>query len=56
MRAAIRAGLLLTLQVDERYGVIAYAMADGLLQNGEDCLTEGLPDLLGLTAGELLVG
>ncbi len=41
MRAAIRAGLLLTLQVDERYGVIAYAMADGLLQNGEETLTEG---------------
>jgi hypothetical protein len=41
MRAAIRAGLLLTLQVDERYSVIAYVMADALLQNDEALLTEG---------------
>lgn len=41
MRAAIRAGLLLTLQVDERYGVIAYVMADALLQNDESLLSDG---------------
>ena len=40
LRAAIRAGLLLTLQVDDRYGGIAYAMADGVLHNGEEALTE----------------
>ncbi len=43
LRAAIRAGLLLTLQVDERYGVIAYAMADGVMHNGEEALTDGFP-------------
>ncbi|NOT63389.1 MAG: ATP-binding protein, partial [Acidobacteria bacterium] len=43
LRAAIRAGLLLTLQVDERYSVIAYAMADGIMHNGEEALTEGFP-------------
>ena len=41
MRAAIRAGLLATLQVDERYSVIAYAMADALLQNDERLLADG---------------
>ncbi|MBI1762301.1 MAG: hypothetical protein HYR56_12785 [Acidobacteria bacterium] len=41
MRAAIRAGLLATLQVDERYGVIAYLMADSLLQNDEKLLSQG---------------
>lgn len=41
MRAAIRAGLLATLQVDERYGVIAYLMADALLQNDEKLLSQG---------------
>ncbi len=41
MRAAIRAGLLATLQVDERYGVIAYLMADALLQNDERLLSQG---------------
>jgi hypothetical protein len=33
--------LLATLQVDERYGVIAYLMADALLQNDEKLLSQG---------------
>ncbi len=45
MRAAIRAGLLATLQVDERYGVIAYLMADALLQNDERLLSQGFSNL-----------
>ena len=45
MRAAIRAGLLATLQVDERYGVIAYLMADALLQNDERLLSQGFSNM-----------